>query len=295
MGRTLAAVLGIALVLALALATDRLRAHAHEAYVGAQRYEDIYYLPPPAWLPVFSLGYDEALADALWMRALVYFGDEFLHEGAVRHVFDYGEAIATLDPDFRALYRWIGTAGMYRPQAITAEDIERTVAFMQRGAQRFPNDGELLWEIGAALAYELPPMIEENDPAAGDRARARAAPYLMAAVRLGAGPDWAALANAALLDRVGRAEQAASHLEDMYAQVHDPQTRARIAQRIEALRSRARAEAFVERMSALEAKRRAELPYLDATQYLLIGPRPPVDEEQAFRDGFVAGGGLGEP
>ena len=278
----------VLLALTLALLTDRVRASAHDSYVGAQRYEDLYYLPPPSWLPVFSLGWDEAAADFLWMRALIYFGEEFENEGRVQHVFDYAEAIITLDPKLRSAYRWAGVAGMYRPQAITAEDIERSVAFMERGAREFPNDGELLWDIGAALAYELPPLIEEQDPEAGRRARERAAPYLMAAVRLGAGPEWAALANASLLGRVGRAEQAARHLEEMYLDVRDPAVRARIEARIESIRGRARAEASLEQVRALETERRAEYPYLPATLYLLVGPREGEEDLQPYRDGFRA-------
>src|SRR5688572_8030137 len=103
----LATVLSIALA---ALASDRLRAGAHDRYMSAQRYEDIYYLPPADWLRVFSLGYDEALADLIWMRALVYFGQEFEHAGRLEYVFEYGDAIAALDPHFLAIYRWIGMA-----------------------------------------------------------------------------------------------------------------------------------------------------------------------------------------
>jgi hypothetical protein len=270
---------------ALALLSDGLRASAHEQYRAGQRYEDVYYLPPAEWLPVVSLGWDEALADLLWMRALIYFGDEFQHAGALAHVFDYAEAIVALDPHFLAAYRWIGMAGLYRPQAITVDDVERAVAFMQRGAELFPHDGELAWNIGAALVFELPSLLGDDEQAIA-RARERGLPYLTAAVRLGAAPEWAALSNASLLERIGRQEQAARHLEEMYVTTRDPVTREQIAERIRMLRERTEAEAYLEAMRQLEEERQANFPYLPPSLYLLVGPRPPVDLDTPLREGL---------
>ena len=64
---------GLMLVLAIvvvAVASDRLRASASGAYGSGQQYEDTYYLPPDEWLTVFSLGWDEALAEYLGTKAV---------------------------------------------------------------------------------------------------------------------------------------------------------------------------------------------------------------------------------
>ncbi len=281
--RTLSLTLAI---LVLGGIAEQLRARAHGAFTEAQTYEDTYYLPPNAWLRVFSLGWDEAFADLIWMRALIYYGDEMHNNGAVRNVFRYGEAIETLDPDFVAVYRWVGMAGLYRPQAITVDDIEHAVAFMRRGAERHPDDGELAWDIGATLAFELPPML--NDREAANRARERAVPFLIRAVQLGAAPDWATLTNAAILARIGRTEQAARHLEDMYDQTTDPRARERIALRIRQLRGQQQAEAFLATMEELEADRRANFPYAPPGLFLLLGERPVVDLDAPIRDGLPA-------
>lgn len=285
--RSRIALVTVPLLLAtLALASDSLRASAHERYLSGQRYEDAYYLPPPEWLRVFSAGFDEALADFVWMKALVNFGDELQHQGQAEHVFDYTEAMLALDPHFRAAYLWIGTAGLYRLGAVTPADVERSVAIMQRGARVFPEDGELAWSIGAALTFELVPLLESREEQ--DRARERGLPYLMQAVRLHAAPEWAALTNASMLARLGRTEQAARHLEEMYLSVDDPDERARLADRIRQLRASADAEAFVAAMEELERRRREELPYVPAGLYLELGPRPPVDIVTPIRDGLPA-------
>ena len=281
--RTLLALLAMLL---LAVASDRLRAEAHGSYVESQSYEDMYYLPPNEWLPVASLGWDEALADLIWMRALIYYGDEMEHDGRVQFVFRYGEAIETLDPEFVAIYSWVGMAGLYRPQAITIDDIERTVEFMQRGASRHPGDGELAWDIGATLAYELPPMV--NNQEAADRARERAIPFLITAQRLGAAPEWASLSNAAMLARLGRTEQSIRHLGETLAGTNDPRTRERIRTRIIQLRNDAAQDAFIEAMDQFEDERRATFPYASAGLYLLLGPRPVVDLDAPIREGLPA-------
>jgi hypothetical protein len=263
-----------------------LRPPAMTRYLAGETYEDIYYLPPPAWLRVFSLGHEEALADLIWMRALVYFGDELKNRGEVVHVFDYGDAIVTLDPYFAAAYRWVGTVSLYHPGEITARDGYRAAAFLERGVQRLPDDGELLWDLGATLSYELPPLLEDH--AAKRAARQRGIPYLEAAARRGAGPKWLVLTNATQLERLGRTEQAIRHLEEMYASVRDDDVRAQIAEQLVRLRSAAYAEAFAAAQRELDERRWRDAAYLSPTLYLLTGPWPQPDERVRWlRDWFL--------
>jgi hypothetical protein len=272
------------LVLLAAIGAGVLRARVMDHALASRRYEDVYYVPPPQWLPVVSLGWREALADVLWMRALVYFGDEVIAQGALAHVFDYTDAMLVLDPDFRAVYHWIGTAGIYRPQEPSPADVRRAIDVMRRGIDRFPDDGELAWTLGASLAFELPPLLD--DERERDEARSEGADYLALAARLGAAPEWAALANASILDRVGRTDAAVRHLEEMYASVQDEDVRAQIAEAIAAMRSQMEAEAFVEATRAEEEARAGELPYLDEDLYFLVGPRPVTPWREVYRDGF---------
>lgn len=270
--------------LTLLAAAALVRGLAHGRYRAGQTYADVYYVPPAVWLPALSLGYREAMADLLWTRALVYFGDEMRQRGRVAHVFDYAEAMLALDPHFRAVYRWVGVAGVYRPQPVSPADIRRAIDFLKEGSRRFPEDGELAWTLGATLAFELSPLLD--DPEQKRRVQAQAAEYLSVAVRLGAAPDWAVLTNAALLGRVGRAEQAARHLEEMFLTVDDPRTRAAMAERIRELRSEVEAEAFVHAMEDGERRRLRSFPYLSPTLFLMVGERPPLDILEPLKSGF---------
>jgi len=235
---------------------------------ATETYEDIYYLPPPAWLPAFSLGHREALADLIWMRSLIYFGEEFRERGELRHVFEYGEAMLTLDPDFRRVYRWIGMAGIYHPTAATEADTRRSVSFLERGVARFPDDGELAWDLGATEMYEFAPML--HDGPEKDALKLQATEHMMTAARLGAGPAWLVLANATQLKRLGQLEQAARHLEEMYSTVRDPDMRSQIGTQIAAIRGRSEAEALERAMRELDQAHRRDYPYLSLGLYLLV-------------------------
>lgn len=269
-----------------AVAALRLRADAAAHLEATTHYEDIYYLPPPTALRVAVLGFDDAAADLLWIRALIYMGDEYMQGRGLQHVFSYTEALLALDPDFRAVYHWIATAGTYQPEAGDLTEIQATLAFIERGVERFPDDGELEWDLGATLAFELPAYLETDEER--EAARADAVEHLIRASRLGAAPPWMMLSNASLLDRLGRTERAVEHLEEMYATVDDPSLRAQIADHIAALRSDAHADAFVAASDDAEDARLHTYPWMHPAMYFLVGPRPAVDVDATLRDGFGA-------
>ena len=246
-----------------------LRQRAMNHFLATQTYEDIYYLPPPQWLTVMSLGYRRALADLIWMRALVYFGDEFQHRGAVQHVFKYGDSLLTLDPDFRRVYGWVGVAGVYTPRTAPFEYIERSVEVLRRGAQRFPNDGSLAWDTGATIAYELVPRLDKDDPRR-ERLRQEATEHMQSAARLGAGPEWLVLSNATQLRKLGETERELRHLEEMYSIVRDPDVKAQIEIRLTQLRDEAHAEAFRQANLEFEERRREEFPYVPPVLYFFL-------------------------
>ncbi len=278
--------LGIALLLGGVASWIRLP--AADRHLAADVYEDRYYLPQPEWLALLSLGYTEALADALWMRLLVYYGDEIVHRGDEAHLFDYADAILTLDPDYLPVYRRVGTLAIYAATSRSPEDVERSIAIMERGVERFPDDGPLRWTLGATLAFELAPMYGTAHPEDAQRARERAAPHLVRAAELGAAPPYASMSNAALLERVGHAEEAARHLEEMYALTEDETLRAQIAERIESLRTGAFAAGFVEENRRFEERWGREMPYAPAALYDLVGPIPVIDTNAVLRDGYGA-------
>ena len=258
-----------ALLLGLLAGVWSLRSRAMDRYLATQSYEDIYYLPPPHWLEVISLGHRRALADLIWLRALVYLGDEFVNRGEVRHVFKYGESMLALDPDFKRVYRWVGMAGVYTPKVSSPEHMERAIDVLRRGVERFPNDAELAWDTGAMITYELLPHLPEDDP---DRERLAAdgRDHMMTAARLGGGPAWLVLTNAASLRKLGETDRELRHLEEVYGMVGDPSVRTQIEIRISQLRDQAYSEAFRAANEDFEQRRQEEFPYLPSTLYFFV-------------------------
>jgi hypothetical protein len=256
------------------------RAHA----TANERYEDIYYLPEPGWLRVFALGHRAALCDLLWIRALIYTGDEMVHRGTLRYVFDYTEAMLALDPDVEAIYHWIATTGLYQPDAITREEFVRTLDFLERGAERIPESGALQWDLGATYAFESAPYAA--DDAERRRWREAGAEHLLAATRMGAAPPWMVLANSALLAQFGATQRAVEHLEEMYAVVEDPTMRAEIGARIASLRGEAEAAAFLDESERFESARSRDYPYVDPNLYFVLGA--PLDIAAPLREGYAA-------
>jgi tetratricopeptide (TPR) repeat protein len=258
-------------VLATCYLTRELRLTAFRGHLESQSYEDRYYLPPASWLPLLSAGFGAALADLIWCRSLVYFGEELAHRGQVKFAFEYTDAVLALDPDFRSAYAWISTAVLYRPTDISYDDGLRATSYLKRALARWPNDGELHWRYGSVLRFELAPLLEEGPKK--ERLIALSAPHLATAASLGAGPAWLSLNSAALLERVGKKEQAIRHLEEVYGTVQDDATKQRIEAQLASLRSQAFVEAMRTANQEFEDARREAYPYVSASLFLLLGER----------------------
>ena len=266
-------ILGCALLVGAAADQFRVRAQAH--YAATQRYEDVYYLPPPSYLVSFSLGYREVLADLVWMKALIYFGEEIVHRGDAGNLYRYTDAMLTLDERFKKVYHWVAITAIYRPGEVGPSDVYKAIDYLKRGFKLFPDDGELAWDLGATYSFELPPLLKSAEERR--QARAEGIGYLELASLRGAGPAWLGLQAASQLDRLGKTEQALRHLEQVYATTTDENTRTQIEAKITRMRSAAYAEAFKRANQELAEARLKHFPYMDDTLYLMVGPRPPFD------------------
>jgi tetratricopeptide (TPR) repeat protein len=268
----------IALALALlagGAVIQRTRSAAERHFLATQRYEDVYYLPPPIWLRVLSLGHREALADMLWLRSLLYFTDELHHRGEVKHLYDYTDAMLGLDEHFKKVYLWVSSCALYRTGTVTDRDARKAIEYLERAVRLFPDDGELAWTLGATYSYELVPLLEDEN--AQLEAKRRGLEHLTVAALRGAGPPWLALSAASELRRLGHTEKEIAHLQEVYAQVSDPSVKAEVEARIAELQTAAYAEALKRTDQQLEAQRQRDFPYLDRGLHLLVGSKPPFD------------------
>lgn len=286
----------VILLIAAAVCADRTRLDSQHHFASTQRYEDVYYLPPPAWLKVFSLGYREALASYIWMRTLIYFGDEMVHHGRTKYLFTYADAMLDLDPYFVRAYRWIATTGSYRLGSSGLPDIRRSIDYLERAARLFPDDGEIAWDLASFYLYELKPHVtDEKERAEANR---KGIEHLQVAVLHGAGPAWLALNAAAELEKMGQREQQIAFLQEAYGQVSSDDTRKRIEEQLAVLQSASFAEAFAREQAQAEASRKRDYPYLDMDLFLQVGTKPAFDHLPLLLNGFdpspVVSGGIGD-
>lgn len=277
--------LALAFLVTLAgLAARHTRGHGEGHFLATRRYEDVYYLPPPDWLAVLALGHREALAGLIWLESLVYFGEEVSHGGSVAHLYRYADAMIALDPYFKKVYRWVASGAIYRPGFVQLDHARTAIDYLERAVRLFPDDGELAWDLGANYLYELVPLLSSKDEKA--KARMQGVEHLRVAALRGFGPPWLAMSAATEFDRLGRTEQLIRYLEELYPLMSDPTTKAEIERRLARLRSQSYAEALRRTTEQLEASRLRDFPYLDATLYLLVGPRPPFDGLALLLRGF---------
>ena len=271
-------------LIAAALCAGHTRLDSQRHFASTQRYQDIYYLPPPGWLKVFSLGYHEALASLVWMRTLIYFGDEMVQRGASKYLFTYADAMLTLDPYFVRAYRWIATAGSYRIGTSGKPDVLRSIDYLERAARLFPDDGEIAWDLASFYLYELRPLA--SDDKERDDANRKGLEHLQVAVLRGAGPAWLVMNAASQLEKMGQREQQIAFLKEAYGQVSSDEVRQQIEDQLGLLQSQSFAEAFTREQAQAEASRKRDYPYLDMDLFLQVGAKPAFDHVPLLRNGF---------
>jgi len=116
---------------------------------------DVLYVPPPRHLEIMSLGYREALADLIWIRALIFSG-EHLGRESIAWVDRYIDGINVLAPRFRRPYVWGGVTAVYGGQkAVDRSMVERSIEIYRRGLREFPEDHEILYPLGMMLTHQV--------------------------------------------------------------------------------------------------------------------------------------------
>lgn len=264
---------GLAVIALAALATSPLRASLSRRYDANRAPLDEASIPKVNVARVISLGHTEWFADLLWVNGTIYYGESLFARTEGRYLARYGEVMTSLDPSFRLPYLWAALALTYHTTDRTRQDIERAVGFLDAGARRFPNDGELQYQLGFALAVELANRYPVESP---ERARvvARGAEHLRRASLAGAGPEWLSLTAARFLTMSGRGAEAIEVLRDSLVRVDNPGYRAAIEQRLEGmLRANSAEDPMLPLIREAEAARRREFPYLPSSLYLFIAPR----------------------
>jgi tetratricopeptide (TPR) repeat protein len=180
--------------------------------------ENLLYLPTGENLKVMSLGFRSLLADALWVKAIGYFGGHNLTDREYPWLYHILDTVTTLDPLFRHPYLFGGIV-----LGVEEGDPAKSIQLLRKGMSYYPGDWRLPFYIGVDYFFYL------KDPAA-------AAAYLKVAATLPAHPEYLPRLAASLLTKAGHKEAAIAFLETIAENTRDERVRQGLYEKIEKIR-----------------------------------------------------------
>jgi tetratricopeptide (TPR) repeat protein len=121
------------------------------------QYETLNYLPSGIFLKGMALGYDEALADFLWVRTVGYFGAHVKTDQDYTWLMHMLRLTAELDPRYESPYEF---AGIILPGEL--DQVDEGIAFLKKGIHHIPRHNPRYWLQHFYLGFNY--MIYKNDP-----------------------------------------------------------------------------------------------------------------------------------
>ncbi len=210
----------IALLLASAVALQVWRDRGWQPYEPAT---PVLWLQNADTMRRISLGFDGLIADAYWIRAVVYYGRQRLSTREDKNfdlLYPFLDFVTTLDPRFKTAYRF-GAVFLSEPSPGGPGRPELAVALLERGAERSPHEWEYLHDIGFVYFWS-----------AADYAQA--AHWYERASRIAGAPIWLKSTAAAMLVEGGDRESARTIWQHMLESADDEwlrnEARTRLAQ-----------------------------------------------------------------
>jgi hypothetical protein len=257
---------------------------------GQARDGEAYLLPPAMVLEGLSLNAKTFAADMVWVRALIYFGEqrESLTGSRFENLDEYAETVIQLDPTFYPIYNWITAAYMATRGEVTHEDILAMNTFLERGMAHFPTQYELPYRAGLnAIGYSNRHTAAQRVVELTEGIR-----YLERCMKIAGCPDntafvvsWMYSRRAQLKAEIAGAKQdqgaelarERAFLLEVYPKLTDPALRARMRKQLLAMGvGEAQLDALErEQVGQVRLDYEARAPYLPLDLWALtVSPRP---------------------
>jgi hypothetical protein len=229
---------------------------------------DVLYVPPPEHLEPMSLGYREALADILWVRALVFTGQR-IGTADVGAVTRYAEAVTGLSPRFHQAYIWGGVTPIYGGGGdITRDMVDRSIGTYRRGIEYFPESHKLLYAYGMLLTVQVsstPGYTEEEEA----RFAEEGIEMIRRAAAFGADPLVRQYATTLLTEHATE-QMARQFLETQLATAEDEDYRRMLRRKLEALGGAESVEEVERVRRRFVEEHIARIPYAPDSLYAVI-------------------------
>jgi len=228
---------------------------------------DVLYVPESTYLRPMSLGYREALADLLWVRALVFSGASLGHTDvyAVRR---YADAVSGLAPRFSRIYQWGGVTAVYSGGQVNREVVDIAIAIYRAGLEQFPESHTLLYGLGMLLTHQVsstPGYTDEEKAAAKDEGIT----LIRRAAAFGADPLVRQYA-ATLVSENAQSALARQFLEAELAQARDADYRRMLRKKLREIGAGGSVESVVRIRDDFAAEHRSRAGYVPDTVFTLV-------------------------
>ena len=128
------------------------------------------YLPSGQFLKGAALAYDELLADFLWIKAVLYFGEHYQTDKDYRWLYHLLDIVTTLDPNFQFPYEFGGVA-----LGFWIKDVDHSIKILKKGMINVPKTHKRYWTIPYFLGFNY--MYYKKDSLAAARFLEEAAKY----------------------------------------------------------------------------------------------------------------------
>lgn len=182
--------------------------------------ESILYLPSGKYIKTLALGYDQMLADLLWMKTVSYFGSHYMTDKEYPWLYHILTLIIDLDPLFDFPYLFGGIV-----LSLEASQFEQANDILKKGMEAYPNKWEYPFYIGFNHYYHQ-----------GDSKIA--IPYMEKASSLPNVPDFVKSLVGTLYLKTGEQETALQFFREAYRNTNDEMVKKKIAEKIEELLSK---------------------------------------------------------
>lgn len=186
--------------------------------------ESLLYLPSGKYLKPLALGYDQVLADFIWMKTIAYFGGHFMTDKQYPWLAHMLNLIIDLDPRFDFPYYFGGVV-----LSLEASQVEQANKILERGMEVYPERWQYPFYIGFNYFYH------RKDVAKG-------LPYLEKAASLPNAPAFLNDLIARLYKKSGQEGEALHFYEEVYRNTTDAMMRQKIKEKIDRIRSGAENE-----------------------------------------------------
>ena len=238
-----------------------LQVHLGQWQVPEKKIEHLMYLPDADYLHLASMGYQELVADALWLQAIQVMGERKVSDAAGRWLYRAFDIITTLDPKFVRAYEAGGLA--LTTLVVLPEESNR---LLLKGIEHNPAEWKLLFYLGINYYFEL-----YDD--------AKAAEYMAQASRVPGAPAGLVAIAANLFASAKSPQQAVDILATAYHNTTDESAKQLLELRLKIMlaeRDVVMLEQAINRYTALQGRRPARLEDLVTTGLLQELPQEPA-------------------